>query len=103
MHTHSAVSSPAKSLSSLEADSFTNDDQILDFEVMADEVESALSFLKLGRSKGADGLNAEHLLMVVKQLCFGSGRSLRLGKIAWAEMSRNDSAGGLLYYIPLRQ
>ena len=62
MHTNSAVSSAAKSLSSLEADSFTNDDQILDFEVTDDEVESALSFLKLGRSKGADGLNAEHLL-----------------------------------------
>ena len=30
-------------------------------------------------------------------------RSLRLAIIAWAEMSRNDVAGGLLYYIPLRQ
>ena len=29
---------------------------------MADEVESPLSFLKLGQSKDADGLNAEHLL-----------------------------------------
>ena len=28
---------------------------------------------------------------------------LRLGKIVWAEMSRNDGAGGLLYYIPLHQ
>ena len=28
----------------------------------ADEVESALPFLKLGRSKGADSLNAEHHL-----------------------------------------
>ena len=62
MHTNSAVSSAAKSLSSLEADSFTFLNQILDFEVTDDEVESALSFLKLGRSKGADGLNAEHLL-----------------------------------------
>ena len=62
MHTNSAVSSAAKSLSSLAADYFTNDDQILDVEVTADEVESALLFLKLGRSKGTDGLNAEHLL-----------------------------------------
>ena len=62
MHANSAVSSAAKSLSSLEADSITNDDQILDFEVTADEVESALSFLKLGRSKGTDSLNAEYHL-----------------------------------------
>ena len=50
------------SLETLEATSIIQDDQILDAEILVEEVEVALRLLKLGRSKGADGLSAEHLI-----------------------------------------
>ena len=50
------------SLETLEATSIIQDDQILDSEILVEEVEVALRLLKLGRSKGADGLSAEHLI-----------------------------------------
>ena len=46
----------------MEATSIIQDDQILDSEILVEEVEVALRLLKLGRSKGADGLSAEHLI-----------------------------------------
>ena len=56
------ISSAADRLTTLEEISFTHDDQVLDTEVDVAEVQSALRVLKLGRSKGADGLRAEHLV-----------------------------------------
>ena len=50
------------SLETLEATSIIQDDQILDAEILVEEVEVALRLLKLGWSKGADGLSAEHLI-----------------------------------------
>ena len=50
------------SLETLEATSIIQDDQILDSEILVEEVEVSLRLLKLGRSKGADGLSAEHLI-----------------------------------------
>ena len=47
---------------SLEATSIIQDGQILDSEILVEEIEVALRLLKLGRSKGADGLSAEHLI-----------------------------------------
>ena len=46
----------------MEATSIIQDYQILDYEILVEEVEVALRLLKLGRSKGADGLSAEHLI-----------------------------------------
>ena len=46
----------------MEATSIIQDYQILDYEILVGEVEVALRLLKLGRSKGADGLSAEHLI-----------------------------------------
>ena len=46
----------------LEDISFTNDDQILDTDIIVEENEAAFIALKCGRSKGADGLNSEHLI-----------------------------------------
>ena len=62
MHPDGPVFSAMKNLSMLEADSFTHEDQILDTDIVVEEIEDALKVLKLGRSKGADGLNSEHLL-----------------------------------------
>ena len=62
MHPDDPVFSAMKNLSMLEADSFTHEDQILDTDIVVEEIEDALKVLKLGRSKGADGLNSEHLL-----------------------------------------
>ena len=56
------ISSAADRLTTLEEISVTHDDQVLDTEVDVDEVQSALRVLKLGRSKGADGLRAEYLV-----------------------------------------
>ena len=56
-------SQPADSnIYDLEAKSLLNDDQILDTSITLEEIEAAVNTLKLGRSKGADGLNSEHLL-----------------------------------------
>ena len=49
-------------LDNLEASSFTHDDQILDIDINVEEIEAAINTLKRGRSKGADGLNSEHLI-----------------------------------------
>ena len=45
----------------LEADSFIHKDQILGTDIVVEEIENAMKALKLGQSKGADGLNSEHL------------------------------------------
>ena len=55
------VSSAMENLNLLEADSFTHDDQVLYADIVVEEIEDALKILKLGQSKGADGLNSEHL------------------------------------------
>ena len=56
-------SQPADSnIYDLEAKSLLTDDQILDTSITLEEIEAAVNTLKLGRSKGADGLNSEHLL-----------------------------------------
>ena len=56
-------SQPADSnIYDLEAKSLLNDDQILDTSITLEEIEAAVNTLKLGHSKGADGLNSEHLL-----------------------------------------
>ena len=52
----------AQLLTTLEANSFTHNDHILDTHVVTEEIEFALKALKLGRSKGTDGLKAEHLI-----------------------------------------
>ena len=44
----------------LEANSFTHNNHILDTRVVTEEIE--FKALKLGRSKGTDGLKAEHLI-----------------------------------------
>ena len=49
-------------IDNLEASSFTHDDQILDIDINVEEIEAAINTLKRGRSKGADGLNSEHLI-----------------------------------------
>ena len=46
-------------LQNLEARSLLNDDQI---NITVKEIEAAVSTLKRGCSKGADGLNSEHLI-----------------------------------------
>lgn len=46
----------------LETKLLLNNDQFLDTSITEEEVEAAVNTLKLGRSKGADGLNSEHLL-----------------------------------------
>ncbi len=46
----------------LEASSFTHNDQIVDTDITVEEIEIAIKALKVGRSKGADGLNSEHLI-----------------------------------------
>ena len=56
------VSSTVDDLSILEANSFTDEDHILDVDFVVEEVETALKALKCGRSKGADGLSSEHLV-----------------------------------------
>ena len=56
------VSNTVDDLSILEANSFTDEDQILDVDFVVEEVETALKALKCGRSKGADGLSSEHLV-----------------------------------------
>ena len=43
----------------LEANCFTNEDQVRDTDIVVKEIEEALN---LGRSKGADEQNSEHLL-----------------------------------------
>ena len=50
-----------QSLETLEATSIFQDDHILGSEILVEEVEVALRLLKLGRSKGADGLSADSL------------------------------------------
>ena len=59
--TNASVSS-VEDVSSLEARSFSHDDQVLDVDISIEEVESALKMLKHDRSKGSDGLKSEHLL-----------------------------------------
>ena len=49
-------------IDNLEASSFTHDDQILDIDINVEQIEAAINTLKRGRSKGADGLNSEHLI-----------------------------------------
>lgn len=51
----------------------------LDTEITVEEIENAIHALKHGRSKGADGLNLEHLIHVIKDfnaiisICFKEG------------------------------
>ena len=73
--TDGPVSDAMRDLSMLEANSFANEDQILDTDIVVEEIEEALKALKLGRSKGADGLISEHLLYG------GTSVILRLKKI----------------------
>ena len=75
----------------LEANSFTNEDQILDTDIVVEEIEKALKALKLGRSKGADGLNL-HLLS-----CGTSVIVLWLKKIFNAIISLEDVPQGGCY------
>ena len=49
-------------LDNLIARSLLNDDQILDTDITVEEIEGAIRTLKRGRSRGADGLNSEHLI-----------------------------------------
>ena len=51
-----------ESLSTLYADSFNNDDVILDVPFCVDEIEGAIKKLKAGKSAGPDGILSEHLL-----------------------------------------
>ena len=62
IQTSAPVSAAAQPLMTLEANAFTHNDHILDTHVVTEEIEFALKALKLGRSKGTDGLKAEHLI-----------------------------------------
>ena len=57
------------SITSLEGNSFLQNDQILDMEFSIEEIELSLRTLKLGKSKGADGLMSEHLLYGGRPIC----------------------------------
>ena len=59
---NSPTSHVSDDMDMLEAISFTHDDQILDTDIIVEEIVAAFIALKCGRSKGADGLNSEHLI-----------------------------------------
>ena len=56
-------------ITSLEGNSFLQNDQILDMEFSIEEIELSLRTLKLGKSKGAYGLMSEHLLYGGRPIC----------------------------------
>ncbi len=54
------LSAASSNVPLLEDLSYGNDEQILDTEICAEDIESALRTLKLGKSSGPDGVSPEH-------------------------------------------